>query len=95
MRVAFAGRLGCGRRSGKIDCPAGRAPYAGSGHFVTCAGLRVVLPDGRKLRFAGEGYAGDLLQVVDEVDGFPVGEKVGEGVALIVADFEELVGRWA
>jgi hypothetical protein len=23
---------------------AGRAPYAGGGHFVTCVGLRVVLP---------------------------------------------------
>ena len=26
------------------DCPAGRAPCAGCGHFVTCVGLRVVLP---------------------------------------------------
>ena len=28
--------------------PAGRAPCAGRGHFVTCAGLRVGAPDGRK-----------------------------------------------
>ncbi len=31
------------------DCPAGRAHYAWSGHFVTCIGLRAGAPVGRKL----------------------------------------------
>ena len=46
------------------------------------------------LRFAGEGDAGDLLEVVDEAEGVPVGEEGGDGVALVVAEFEgeEAVG---
>jgi hypothetical protein len=43
-----------GRRTAKSAahyyCPAGRAPCAGGGHFVTCVGLRVGAPDGRKER---------------------------------------------
>jgi len=45
-------------------------------------------------RLAGEDDAGDLLEVVEEADGVPTGEKGGEGVALVVAELEgeEAVG---
>src|ERR1039458_6861294 len=40
------------------------------------------------LRFAGEGGAWDLLEVVDESEGVPAGEQRGDGVTLAVTDFE-------
>ena len=40
------------------------------------------------LGLAGEGDAGDLLEVGEEADGVPVGEEGGKGVALVVAEFE-------
>ena len=48
----------------------------------------------RGSRFAGEGDAGDLLEVVEEAEGVPIGEEGGEGVALVVTEFEgeEAVG---
>ena len=37
---------------------------------------------------SGEGYAGDLLEVVQEGDVVPVGEERSEGFALALTDFE-------
>jgi len=39
-------------------------------------------------RPAGEGDAGDALEIVEEGDVGPIGEELGDGVALAVADFE-------
>jgi len=43
-RAGVAWSLGMALGDRVADCPAGRAPCAGGGHFVTCIGLRVVLP---------------------------------------------------
>ena len=40
------------------------------------------------LRFAGEGGAWDLLEVVDEAECIPAGEQRGDGVTLAVTDLE-------
>lgn len=40
------------------------------------------------LRPAGEGDAGDALEVGDEADGVPAGEESCDSVALAVADLE-------
>ena len=47
-------------------CPAGRAPCAGSGHFVARIGLRVGAPDGRELGF-GAGLVGAGVKTPIEV----------------------------
>ena len=83
MRVGCVGRRGCGRlRSLRDAYWASRGAPVGRKSDSVGSGL------------AGEGYAGDLLQVVDEADGFPVGEESGDFVALALADFEgeEAVG---
>jgi hypothetical protein len=41
-----------------------------------------------RLPAAGEGYAGDSLQVGEELNFVPGAEERGDGVALSVADFE-------
>src|ERR1039458_1373258 len=45
-------------------------------------------------RPAGEGYAGDVLQVVEEAELVPVGQERGDGFAPVVADLkgEQAVG---
>lgn len=56
--------------------------------------LEKVCFDLRRDLFAGEGYARDLLEVVEEGDVVPAGEEGAKGFALTVADLEreEAVG---
>jgi len=45
-------------------------------------------------RPAGEGDSGDSLEVVEEGDVGPIGEELGDGVALAVADFDGENAFW-